>query len=70
MRQTNAAATKIHLNTDGIVAAALPEVLLRLPADTQFVTLFPPPSCVRAAPVSFTPLRSFLPSFRFITLRL
>ena len=29
----------------------------------QFVTLFPPPSCVRAALLSCTPLRSFLLSF-------
>ena len=47
----------------GIVAAALPEVL-RYAA--QFVTLFPPPSFVRAALVSFIPLRSFRPPFRSI----
>jgi len=41
----------------------MPEVL-RFAA--QFVTLFPPPSCVRAASVSSMPLRSFRPSFRSI----
>ena len=59
MRQTNAAATILPFkNFKGIVAAALPEVLRYA---TQFVTLFPPPSFVRAAPVSCMPLRSFRP---------
>ena len=48
------------INLYGIVAAALPKVLRYT---TQFVTLFPPPSFVRAASVPCMPLRSFRPRY-------
>jgi len=60
-----AAAINLFINFYGIAAPAMPFGLLSQVCHTACSSF----AFVRAATVSFTPLRSFLPSLRFITPR-